>query len=283
MIALFQFFQFSREQQRFILRKKLSDTRTPEKWLELLQPLSAIESGERANGILSMLGFAGGGFLTICSIVSLIGPGGMLRGLMLLFCGLALLAVTTASRLFRFQGDHLGPVLNPLLAVLREDVKPGDAVTLTLDLRSPERRENRVAERQLPPYANYTKVVVTTFSHPWLKAEGILADGTRLLWEITDFVQRTKRTKQNSRKKTSWKIKHRVKTHLKLHVGLRQDRFELRDLVVPDATCERDEKRLWIKLRRTYREEPAGRFDAAAFVRLVMDTYARTRRVGGEA
>ncbi len=283
MIALIQFFQFSGEQRRFILRKKLSDTRTPEKWLELLHPLAAIESGERTNVILSVLGFAGGGFLAISGVFSLVGHGGMGRGLILLVCGSGLLAVTTASRLFRFQGEHLGPVLNPLLAVLREDVKPGDAVTLELDLRSPERRENCLAERQLPPYANYTKVLVTTFSHSWLKADGILADGTRLRWEITDFVQRTKRTKQNSRKKTSWKVKHRVKTHLKLHVGLRQDRFELRELVVPNATCERDEKRLWIKLRRTYRDEPAGRFDAAAFVRLVMDTYARTRQVGGEA
>lgn len=283
MIALFQFFQFSREQRRFILGKMVSDTRTPARWLELLQPLTAIESAERPNGILTVLGFVGGGILTIKGVFSLVGHGGVGGGLLLLFAGLGLLAVTTASRLCRFHGEHLGPVLNPILAVLREDVKPGDAVTLTIDLRSPERKENRRAERQLPPYANYTKVVVTTFAHAWLKADGILADGTRLQWEITDFVQRTKRTKQNSRKKTSWKIKHRVKTHLKLHVGLRHDRFELRDLVVPNASCERDEKRLWIKLRRTYREEPPGRLDAAAFVRLVMDTYARTRRVGGEA
>lgn len=277
MISLFS---LTPEQRRFMWRKQISDARTPDAWLELFRPLVAFESDLGKGGCLAVVLAVGAAVLLLSGVSNLLERGGLLSGTILSLLGLGCAAFFLGVRL-RLRGRHLQQGLNPLLAVLREDMKANDTVTLTVDLRGAERAENKLGQRDLPARGAYTKIVETSFAEHWLKGDATLADGTRLVWELADYVRREKRTKCTSRGKTKWKTKFRVATHLKLELGWRKDRFVRRESAGADAALREDDRRSWLKLRRTFRHATGDAFHAGQFVQTVAAGYARVEPAGG--
>jgi hypothetical protein len=282
-MAANQFFNLNAEQRRFLWRKQISDTRTPAAWLELFRPLGAFETVRGKAGCLPVILGVGALALVVGGVAKFTEPNGAAAAGILWALALVAAALLMVGRRLRLRGRRLQPVLNPLLAVFREDLRPGDALTLSVDLRGAERPANRVARRQLPLRGSYSKIVETTFADKWLQGEAVLADGTRLVWELTEFVRREERTKRNARGKVKSKTKCRAATHLRLEAGWRRDRFARRAPSGEGGEWREDDRRIWLRLRRTFRQEPETPFDAGQFVQTVAAGYAQVEaREGGK-
>lgn len=279
--ALVRFFSLTAEQRRFVWRKQISDTRTPNDWLGLFRPLVKFETDASAAGVGNVL-LGGIGVLSLISgVFTLTSRGGLGGGLIQLLISLVVLSFFVSARFLALRGRHVAAVLNPLFAILREDVKPGDGVKLSIDLRGPEQAAKRVGERTLPPRGNFKKIVETNFVDPWLEGDGTLADETRVTWTVTDYVRQTKCSKKSQSGKTKVKTKYRVITQLKLQMGLRNDRYAFRPDSVDTGPITDDGKRRWIKLRRTFGQEPQRTFDAGEFAQTVMSVFRKTESLGG--
>lgn len=279
MAALISLFSLTPEQRRFLWRKQISDTRTPSAWLALFAPLTAHESATGPRGCLTAGLVAGALGLLGAGLLLLAGGNDRLAGVVLFLFGLGCAAGALGSR-FRLSGRHLREAINPLLAVLREDMKVDERVTLAIDLRGAERAANQCGRRNLPPRGAYPDVVEMSFADKWLRGEATLADGTRLTWEITDFVRCEVRSRRNARGKTKSKTRHRRATHLRIDLGWRKDRYGWREAPGPAAATD-DGRRCWLKLRRTFRHADGEVFNTGQFVRAVAAGYAQVESVGG--
>jgi hypothetical protein len=280
MAALLNLFSLTSEQRRFLWRKQIVDTRTPAAWLELFRPMGPYESDPGKGGCLAAFLALGAAGLLCAGVVNLFSRHGLLSGVVLLLLGLGCGAGVGAMRL-RLRGRRLERGLNPLLAALREDMAADDKVTLTVDMRGAERKANRIGRRDLGARGSYPEAVEITFADNWLQGDAVLADGTKLQWEITEYVRLEVRTKRNARGKSKSKTRRRMATHLRIDAGWRKDRFALTEAA---GTAVRDDgRRFWLKLRRTFRHATGEAFNAGQFVQTVAAGYAQTKPTGGAA
>jgi hypothetical protein len=60
------------------------------------------------------------------------------------------------------------------------------------------------------PYADgaYHKVIDTTYLDPWFHGKAVLADGSRLMWTVSDMIVKSSRTKRTARNKLKTKTRH---------------------------------------------------------------------------
>jgi len=105
-------------------------------------------------------------------------------------------------------GNNFRQVALPFLSVLKQDIDPSQTVTVRIDLRDALHASKK--KRTGNPYADgaYHKVIDTTYLDPWFHGKAVLADGSRLMWTVSDMIVKSSRTKRTARNKLKTKTRH---------------------------------------------------------------------------
>ena len=273
------------EQKRILLEKQLTVNRPVDEVLTFLRPLAACDA--LADKTRTRLGcsFAVSIVATIAGLVILanLGLGRVISGIVLL----VLIAVVVAFGYFWLWtrkidvSNNCRQFLVPVLSVFREDIDPAKPIHLRVDLSSPTDKSKKQSESA--PYASgvYHKVIDSMYLDPWMSAEAMLVDGTKLSWQITDSILERKKTKRNARGKYKTKTKYKKKTDLEVTVGLRAKSYEVGN--IEGAEVETRGKRNVVEMERTIRTSSLDPIDPRALIDLVAEVYRRATPAQKEA
>jgi hypothetical protein len=212
--------QLSDEQKQLIKTKVLEGERTPDEWLSFFKQIVDFDAGVDSAKKTLTIGCVGSGVLFVAGIflTAIVGP---IVLLLALAAGIVLgiIAFTGAKvdlpnnfRLFVF----------PLIAVLREEMEPGQALYLKLDLRGKTLKEKL---DPTPRRSTTTKGKESFFKDDWIFGRAPLADGSRLDWNIVDYTRERKITKRSRSGKTKFKTKHKIKTLIDARLALKPEDY----------------------------------------------------------
>ncbi len=258
-------------EQKSILRdKRLELNRPIDELLALLKPLAACDAMVDKSRTRLGCTFGVAIVLTIVAAFTL----GMIAALVML-------AVTFALGYLYFWMNRIDVSNNfrefviPVLTVFREDIEPAHPVHLTLDLSSPTTAAKKQSEK--PPYKHgaYHKIIETLYLDPWMSAEALLVDGTKLSWRVTDSIRERKKTKRNARGKYKTKTKHLKKTELEVSLRLRKKTYDLTAPAHADVTS--DAKRNVVEMEQKIRTPSLDPIDPRALIDLVANVYRNAR------
>src|SRR5688572_9809196 len=263
------------EQLRIAQTKRLDVNRPADQVLELMRGLvhfDAFTAGKRKKAGCSIplaILAAIAAFITSANL-----NGGKMAVLILgvLFIGAAIAAIVIYGRL-RAQdlSDNLTLTAAPFIALLREDIEPGDPVHVEIDLRPWAIDEKKKKESEPYKKGAYYKVIDTLYVDPWFSGSAVLADGTKLKWRVVDHMLEKTGTKKNPRGKIKSKTKVKRKT-----VAVVTLSFPAKEYAVQDAAdIERDEKRTTMTL--AWKHKTAGEETAALdlLADIIADAYRR--------
>lgn len=258
-------------EQKGILRdKRVTLDRPVDELLALLKPLAACDA--MADKSRSRLGCT----FAIAMVVTVI-----VAFNFGVIAAVAMLVVSIALGYFYFWSKRIDVSNNfrqfviPVLTVFREDIGPTQPVHLELDLSSPTAPSKKQGESA--PYAAgvYHKVIDTTYVDPWMAAEAVLVDGTKLSWRVTDSIRERSKTKRNPRGKYKSKTKYTKKTNLEVTLGLRKKTYEL--TAPADADVTSNAKRNVVTREQLIRTDSLDPIDPRALIDLIADVYRHAR------
>jgi hypothetical protein len=264
------------EQKGILRNKRLELNRPIDELLALLKPLAACDAMVDKSRTRLGCTFAVAIVLTVV-VAFTVG----------IVAALVMLAVTIALGYLYFWMKRIDVSNNfrefaiPVLTVFREDIEATHPVHLTLDLASPTAASKKQSEK--PPYKEgaYHKVIETIYADPWMSAEALLVDGTKLSWRVTDSIRERKKTKRNARGKYKTKTKHLKKTDLEVSLRLRKKTY---DLTAPaDAEVTSDAKRNVVEMEQQIRTPSLDPIDPRALIDLVANVYRNARVAKKEA
>ena len=272
------------EQKRILAEKRVTANSRIDELLAQLKPLAACDTlGDRVRTKLGC-SFALGIVLTIVLffVISNVVPSPFSHIINALF-----LIATVAIGYFYFWArgidlsNNFRQFVVPVLSVFREDIDPTKPVHLELDLSSPTAKTKLQSEGQ--PYASgvYHKVIDSLYRDPWMTAEAVLVDGTKLTWTVTDAIRERKKTKRNPRGKYKTKTKYSKKTNLEVTLGMRKKTY---DVVAPaGAELSGDEKRSVVTVERQVQSASLDPIDPKALIDLVAGVYRNATLTKKEA
>jgi hypothetical protein len=270
------------EQRRILLDKRLELNRPVDELLALLKPLAACDA--MADQSRTRLGctFA---LAVVLTVAALIAWGNAVPFAMAI--GLVLLAVAIALGYFYFWTKRIDVSNNfrqfaiPVLSVFREDIDAAHPVHLKLDLGSPTAAAKKQSEKAPYKMGAYHKVIESMYLDPWMSAEAVLVDGTKLAWQVTDSIRERQKTKRNPRGKYKTKTKYTKKTDLEVRLGMRKKTY---DVTAPaGAEMTGDAKRNVVVLERQIRSAALDPIDPRALIDLIAGVYRNARRARKEA
>jgi hypothetical protein len=263
------------EQKGILFDKRLELNRPVDELLSLLKPLAACDA--MVDKSRTRLGCTFG-IAIVLTIMAAFTLG--------LIAALAMLAVTIAFGYFYFWTKRIDVSNNfrefviPVLTVFREDIEAAHPVHLTLDLGPPTAPSKKQSEK--PPYSEgaYHKIIETIYVDPWMSAEALLVDGTKLSWRVTDSIRERKKTKRNARGKYKTKTKYLKKTDLEVSLGLRKKTY---DVTAPaEAAMTSDAKRNVVVREQQIRTPSLDPIDPRALIDLIAGVYRHARPVTKE-
>jgi len=268
-------------EQRAILRAKKLDLRRPVgELLTLLRPLAACDSV--ANKAQHKMGctLALMIFLTLVGFVVLANMPGPVT--LMLFLPLI---VSTVAMAFFYSwlrsidvSDNLRSFLVPVLTLFREDFDPRFPVHLRMDLSSPMTKLKKTAESKPYSRAKYHRVVDTMYLDPWLTADAVLVDGTKLSWSVTDRIRERKKTKKSASGKSKTKTKYRKLSDVEVRLGLRTKNF-----TVAKGKLSADGKRSKVEVQRRVRTDSLDPINPRTLIDAIAGVYRAARPVTKEA
>src|SRR5689334_1086536 len=194
----------SPEQKQILAKKQLEVDKPVDELLALLKPLAACD--RMANKVQTRFGCTFG-LLIVATLGALIFFSNLGWGPLTLALLALVLGATIAAGWFWIWlrsidvSNNLRQFVVPVLALFREDIDPRTPVHLRLDLSKPTAAPKKTNEGAPYKHGVYHKVVDTTYVDPWMSAEAVLVDGTRLRWSVTDRIRERKKTKRNARGK----------------------------------------------------------------------------------
>ena len=261
----------SPEQKQILAQKQLEVDRPVDELLALLKPIAACDS--IANKSQTRFGCTFGIMIVMTFVAvivfSNIGWGPLPLGVLLLF-----IAATLAFGWFWRWLAHIDVSNNlrqfvlPVLALFREDIDPKSPVHLRLDLSKPVASQKKTNESEPYKQGVYHKIIDTTYVDPWMEADAVLVDGTRLRWSVTDRIRERKKTKRNARGKYKSKTKYRKVTDVEVQLGLKTKTY-----AVADAEVTTDGKRSKVEVQRSVRTDSLDPVDPRALIDAVTDVY----------
>ena len=269
------------EQKQILAKKQLNVNRRADELLALLKPLAACDSV--ANKAQTRFGCTFGVMIvvTIGAVIlfSNLGWGPLTLGALVL-----VLAVTIGAGWFwRWLANldvsnNLRQFVVPVLALFREDIDPNKPVHLRLDLSSPTAATKKTSESDPFKQGQYHKVIDTMYLDPWMNAEAVLVDGTKLSWSVTDRIRERKKTKRNARGKYKSKTKYTKKIDLDVQLALRTKTY-----AVAGADVSGDGKRSKVEVQRSIRTESLEPIDPRLLIDAVIEVYRAARPAKKEA
>ena len=274
----------SAEQKQILVDKRIDANRSVDELLALMKPLAACDT--MADKVRTKLGcsFALAILLTIVGFFVLINVAGFTVGVIL---ALVLLAVAIALGFFYFWTKKIDVSNNfrqfavPVLSVFREDIDATKPVHIQLDLSSPTDKSKLQSESA--PYASgvYHKVIDSMYRDPWMSAEAVLVDGSKLSWSVTDSIRERKKTKRNPRGKYKTKTKYSKKTNLEVTLKMRKKTY---DVAAPaEAELTADEKHSTVKVERQVQSASLDPVVPRALIDLIADVYRNASLTKKEA
>jgi len=269
------------EQKQILSRKQLEINRPMDGILDLLKPLASCDT--LANKAQTRFGctFGLGIVLTIvlAIVFSNIGWSAVTGGAIVLAIAIVIAAGWGWFWLRSIDvSDNLRSFVVPVFALFREDIDPKQPVHLRLDIDKPTAARKKTGESA--PYADgrYYKIIDSTYVDPWMSAEAVLVDGTKLSWTVIDRIRERKKTKKNPRGKIKTKTKYTKKTDLEVSLALRTKTFALQD-----GEVSRDGKRSKVEVERSVRSESLDAIDPRALIDAITEVYRNARVVKKEA
>lgn len=234
------------EEQRQIVRdKQVKLVRPVDELIALLKPIADMDKD------LSGAGASVGCTLALAFVAGVIGlvvgtannaPGWMVV-VWCLLCAVAFfvpLIIYLSTRGIDVS-DNLRLGALPMLYVLRDDIDPKEAVELHLDLRRPMCKEKFVREDK--PRERMTEKF---YNDPWMSAEAILIDGSRLRWSVVDTLRHRTRTKKSRSGKYKTKTKDSRKCTVDVELAVRNKSYAV-------SGGEAGEKRTTLTAKKTYK------------------------------
>lgn len=178
---------------------------------------------------------------------------------------------------FRAQdlSDNFRTAAVPFLALLREDMNPGDPLHADIDLRQYDIEEKK--KKQSDPYNKgvYYKIIDRLYVDPWFNGSVALADGTKVHWKVIEHVVKRDKTKKTSRGKIKSKTKIKRKTIAVVTLG-----FSAKEYAMTAAQdVKRDEKRSTLTLARKRKTDGADSPAFGMLVDLIAEGYKRVSGV----
>jgi hypothetical protein len=164
--------------------------------------------------------------------------------------------------------DNLRRFVVPVLALFREDIDPKTPVHLRLDLTKPTASPKKTTEGAPYKQGVYHKVIDTMYVDPWMSAEAVLVDGTRLRWSVTDSIRERKKTKRNARGKYKTKTKYRKVTDVEVQLAMRTKTY-----AVSDAEVSSDGKRSKLEVQRSVRSDSLDPVDPRTLIDAITGVY----------
>ncbi len=215
-----------KEQLQFVESKIIDNSMKMKRWIEFMQPIAQMDklndrSRKRKNtGLI---------FIVIGMVVSLILTFVFVPFIIALLV-LTVLLIITLKKLNTLKkldiGNHLRLFLMPFLVVLKEESDDNAKANIKFDA-SPPMSEKKIVKTTNDTNRGYPKIKSTFYSHPWLEAEVILADGTALKLEFTDFIVKKDITKRGSSGKIKSKVKIKIKHNIGMKISFRKDRYQI--------------------------------------------------------
>ncbi len=261
----------SPEQKQILGRKQLEVDKPVGELLALLKPLAACDT--IANKSQTRFGCTFG-LLIVVTFAALIffsnlGWGPLTLALLLLVVGATITAGWFWIWLRRIDvSNNLRQFVVPVLALFREDIDPQTPVHLRLDLSKPTASPKKTTEGAPYKHGIYHKVIDTLYVDPWMSAEAVLVDGTRLRWSVTDRIRERKKTKRNARGKYKTKTKYRKVSDLEVQLAMRTKTY-----TVAHAAITNDGKRSKLEVQRSVRTDSLDPIDPRTLIDAITGVY----------
>lgn len=272
------------EQKQILSRKKLNANRRVGDLLALLKPLASCDS--LADKSRTRLGctFALGIVLLIGAAIVFTNVGwSWLGGLVVVVVA----AVMIGSGYLYFWTRSIDVSNNlrefglPVLTVFRDDFDPEHPLHLELDLSSQTAKEKKQSESAPYKAGVYHKVIDSVYLDPWMRAQGVLVDGTKLSWSITDVIRERKKTKRNPRGKYKTKTKYSKKTEIEVELGLRKKLYDLQTQP-GEAEVTSDDKRSKVSVTRELKTNSLDPIAPSVLIDVIAGIYRNARPVKKE-
>lgn len=271
----------SAEQKQILSRKQLEINRPVDEILALLKPLAACDA--MGNKVQTRFGCTFG-IAIVVSIVLAVVFSNIGWSALTLAAIAAVVVVTIGVGWFYFWlrgidvSNNLRSFAVPVLSLFREDIDPKHPVRLRLDLGQPTAKQKKTGESAPYKLGAYHKIIDTTYVDPWMSAEAVLVDGTKLSWSVSDRIRERKKTKRNARGKYKTKTKYTKKTDVEVALSLRTKKY-----VLADAEVSLDGKRSKVEIQRSIRSESLDPIDPRALIDAITDVYRNARPMRKEA
>jgi hypothetical protein len=271
----------SPEQKQILSKKQLEINRPADAILDLLKPLAACDA--MANKAQTRLGCTFGIGIVLTIVLAIVFSN-MGWSAVTAAAIVVVLAIMIAAGWGYFWlrsidvSDNLRSFVVPVLTLFREDIDPKHPVHLRLDIDKPIAPRKKTFES--PPYADgrYYKIIESAYVDPWMSAEAVLVDGTKLSWSVTDRIRERKKTKRNPRGKIKTKTKYTKKTDVEVSLALRTKAY-----VLPEGELSSDGKRSKVEVERSVRSESLDAIDPRALIDAITEVYRNARMVKKEA
>jgi hypothetical protein len=289
MIGIYKAYSALTPEQKDVLQHKfLRGTYPPRALIEMLRPLA--EFDKKSDKARVGVGCTGAALLVAGGILACANPfGNAVSFILATPCILAAIAliVLVTKLATRDLSNNFRLVALPFFAVLQEEMEPGRAIEVNLDLSSPTSKDKLV--RKGEPYARgaYHKVVDSFYEDEWFQGSAKLADGSKLSWAIAEEITESACTKRNARGKHKTKTKYRKRVRITVDVGLPSKAY---DIDVDGAThsgtriqTRPGEKRTTLRVTRRVKIKSNEPVHPRVFLDLVADAYRRARPVEGGA
>lgn len=259
------------EQKRALREKRLELNRPIGPLLEFLKPLAACDT--MSDKVRTKLGCTFGVALALLIVATIV------FGLLTLpVLALAIVAIAAGSfwmwtRRIDVSNNFREFVL-PVLTVLREDFDPSQPVHVNLDLTAPTTAAKKRGESGPFSDGRYYKIVDSTYVDAWMWVDGVLVDGTKLSWNVTDSIRERKKTKRNPRGKIKTKTKYKKKSDIEVSMALRKKTYAL---TATEGEVSGDAKRHTVRLTREVITASLDPIDPRTLLDLVTDVFRSTR------
>jgi len=215
-----------KEQLLFVESKTIDNSMKMKRWIEFMQPIAQMDKLNDRSRKRKNTGLV---FIIIGMVVSFI-LSFVFVPFVITLLFLTVLLIITLKKLSTLKkldiGNHLRLFLMPFLVVLKEESDDDAKANIKFDA-SPPMSEKKIVKTTNDTNRGYPKIKSTFYSHPWLEAEVLLADGTALKLEFTDFIVKKNITKRGSSGKIKSKVKIKVKHNIGIKINFRKDRYQL--------------------------------------------------------
>jgi hypothetical protein len=266
MLKAWRAYKALNEEQKQIIKEKQLKVRKPvDETIALLQPI--VDTAKASAG------FGPG---CVMALAILAGIGGLIYGsnenwpaskmwTLVLICG-GIFTVCLILRLMTPKidlSDNLRACVLPMLYVFREDVDPGEPLELTLDLRKPMIKEKLVREEK--PRERLTEKF---YNDPWMSADAVLVDGSRLRWSVIDTLRHRSVTKKGRSGKWKTKTKLSKKCNVDVELTVRNKAYEV-------SGGEAGEKKTTLTASKKMKHDGAGPVDPKDIIEVITDLFKR--------